>query len=73
MWNRKKHKENLEEAMVRVPVRDEGSWHCRSSSVGGEVWEGLTHTLRVDLTRLKERLGRVGVGGKGEKGIKNES
>ena len=43
--------------MVRVPVRDESSWDCRSSSVGGEVWEGLTHTLMVELTRLKERLG----------------
>ena len=43
--------------MVRVPVRDESSWDCRSSSVGDEVWEGLTHTLMVELTRLKERLG----------------
>ena len=72
-WIRKKHQEILEEATVRVPERDEGSWDCRSGSVGGEVWEGLTHTWRVDLTRLKERLGRVGVGGKAEKGIKNES
>lgn len=33
----------------------------------------LRHTLKVELTRLKERLDCSGVGGKGERAIKNES
>lgn len=78
-WIRKKHEEILEEAVVGVPGRDEGSWAWSGSSAGGEVavqvvgMEGLRPTLVVELTRLKKRLDWVGVGGKGEKGIKNES